>query len=70
MYFILILRIILYIFSHEIYEDNGKIYQIKIYKKILTLKSGYVGATDKFTGIDTVFASFVMFFIYVNNRTT
>ena len=72
MYFILMPRIIhvLYIFSQEIYGDNGRIYQIKIYKKTLTSKYGCVGATDKFTGSETVFASLVMFFIYVNDRTT
>ena len=52
------------------YGDNSKIYQIKIYKKLLTPKYGYVGATEKFTGSNIVFASLVMFFIYVNNRTT
>ena len=36
MYFILMLRIILNIFSQEIYGDNGRIYQFKIYKKMLT----------------------------------
>ena len=70
MYFILMLRIILYIFSQEIYGDDGKMYQIKIYNKMLTPKYDYVGATNKFTSSDTVFASFVIFFIYVNNRTT
>ena len=45
---------ILYIFSQEIYGDNGKIYQIKIYKKMLTPNYGCVGATDKFTCRDTV----------------
>ena len=45
-------------------------YQIKIYNKMLTPKYDYVGATNKFTSSDTVFASFVIFFIYVNNRTT
>ena len=36
---------------------------------MLTSNYGCVGATDKFTGSDTVFASLVMFFIYVNTRT-
>ena len=48
------LMLILYIFSHEIYGDNGRIYQIKIYKKMLTPNYGCVGATDKFTCSDTV----------------
>ena len=45
------LMFILYIFSQEIYGDNGKIYQIKIYKKMLTPNYGcvHVGANDKFT---------------------
>ena len=42
------------------YGDNGRIYQIKIYKKMLTPNCGCVGATDKFTCISAVF---VMFFI-------
>ena len=29
------------------YGDNGRIYQIKIYKKMLTPIYGCVGATDK-----------------------
>ena len=70
MYFTLMLRIILYIFSQEIYDDNGRIYQIKIYKNMLTSNYDCVSATDKFTGIDTVFASLVMLFIYVSNPTT
>ena len=37
---------------------------------MLTSNYGCVGATDKLSGSDTVFASPVMFFIYVNNRTT
>ena len=37
---------------------------------MLTSNYGCVGATDKFTGSDTVFGSLVMFFIHVNNRTT
>ena len=32
---------------------------------MLTSNYGCVGAIDKFTGSDTVFASLVMFFIYV-----
>ena len=31
MFFILMLRTILYIFNQEIYGDNGRIYKIKIY---------------------------------------
>ena len=54
------LMFILYILSQEIYGDNGRIYQIKIYKKMLTPNCGCVGATDKFTCISAVF---VMFFI-------
>ena len=46
--------LILYIFSHEIYGDNGRIYQIIIYMKMLTPNYGFVGATDKFTCSDTV----------------
>ena len=42
MYFILILRIILYIFTHEIHGDDGRIYQIKIYKTMLTLINSLV----------------------------
>ena len=45
-------------------------YQIKIYKKVLTPNYGCVGAKHKFTCSDTIFASLVMFFIYVDNRTT
>ena len=45
---------ILYIFSHDIYGDNGRIYQIKIYKKMLITNYGCVGATNKFTSSDTV----------------
>ena len=40
---------------------------------MLTPNYGCVGATDKFTCSDTVFASLVMFFVYVDNpmnRTT
>ena len=48
------LMFILYIFSQEIYGDNGRIYQIKIYKKMLTSNYGWVDATDKFTCSDTV----------------
>ena len=61
------LRIILYIFSQEIYGDNGRIYKIKIYKKMLTPNYGCIGATYKFTCSDTCI---VMFFIYVDNRPT
>ena len=64
------LRIIFYIFSQEIYGDNGRIYQIKIFKKMLTTNYGCVSATYKFTCSDTVFASLVMFFIDVDNHTT
>ena len=39
------LRIIPYIFSQEIYGDNGRIYQIKIYKEMSTPNYGCVGAT-------------------------
>ena len=46
--------LIIYIFSQEIYGDNGRIYQIKIYKKMLTPNYGWSGATDKFTCSDTV----------------
>ena len=52
---------ILYIFSQEIYGDNGRIYQIKIYKKMLP-NYGCVGATYKFTCCDTVFTSLLIFF--------
>ena len=45
---------ILYFFSQEINGDNGRIYQIKIYKKMLTPDYGCVGATDIFTCSDTV----------------
>ena len=45
---------ILYIFSQEIYGDNGRIYQINNYKKMLTPNYGCVDATDKFTCSDTV----------------
>ena len=62
MYFILMLRIILYIFSQEIYGDNGRIYQIKIYKEMLTPNYGCVDATYELTCSDTVFTSLVMFF--------
>ena len=48
------LMFMLYIFSQEIYGDNGRIYQIKIYKKMLTPNYGCVDATDKFTCGDTV----------------
>ena len=48
------LMFILYIFSKEIYGDNGRIYQIKIYKKMLTSNYGCVGVTDKFTCSNTV----------------
>ena len=70
MYFISMLRIILYIFSQGIYGDNDRIYQNKIYKKMLTPNYGCVGATYKFTCSDTIFTSLVMFFLYVDNRTT
>ena len=43
------------------YGDNGRIYQIKIYKKMLTTKYGCVGAAGKFTCSDTIFASLVIF---------
>ena len=52
MYFILM--VILYVFSQALYGDNGRIYQIKIYKNILTPNYGCVGATDKFTCSDIV----------------
>ena len=42
----------------------------KIYKKMLTPNYDCLGATYKFTCSDIAFASFVMFFIYVGNRTT
>ena len=48
------LMFILYIFSQEIYGDNGRMYQIMIYKKMVTPNYGCVGATDKFTCSDTV----------------
>ena len=64
------LRIILYIFSQDIYGDNGRIYQFKIHKKMLTPNYGCVGATYKFTCSDTIFTSLVMFFLYVDNHTT
>ena len=35
------------------YGDNGRIYQIKIYKKMLTPNNGCVAATDKFMCSDT-----------------
>ena len=54
--------LMLRIFSQEIYGDNGGIYQIKIYKKMLTPNYGCFGATYKFTCSDTVFTSLVMFF--------
>ena len=47
------LMFILYIFSQEIYGNNGGMYQIKFYKKILTPNYGCVGATDKFICSDT-----------------
>ena len=50
--------------------DNGRIYQIKIYKEMLTPNYGCVGATYKFTCSVTVFASLLMCFTYVDNRTT
>ena len=62
--------IIFYIVSQEIYGYNGTIYQINIYKKMMTLNHGCVGATHKFTCSETVLASLLMFFIYVYNRTT
>ena len=62
MYFISMLRIILYIFSQEIYGDNGRIYQIKIYRKMLTPNYACVGATYISTCSDTVLTSLVMFF--------
>ena len=37
---------------------------------MLTPNYGCVSATYKFTCSDTIFASFVMFFIYVDNHTT
>ena len=37
---------------------------------MLTANYGCFGGTDEFTCSDTVFASLVMFFIYVDNRTT
>ena len=52
------------------YGDDGRIYQIKIYKKMLTPNYGYVGVAGKFTCSDTVFASLVIFYNYVDNRTT
>ena len=52
------------------YGDNGRIYQIKIHKKMLTPNYGCVGATYKFTCSNTVFTSLVMFFLYVDNRTS
>ena len=58
----LMLRIILCIFSQDIYGDNGRIYQIKIYKKMLTPNYGCVGATYEFICSDTIFTSLVMFF--------
>ena len=61
--------IILNIFSQEIYGDNGGINQFKMYKKMLTPNYSCVGATYKFTCSETVFASLVMFFIYVDIRT-
>ena len=64
------LRIILYTFSQELYGDNGRIYQINIYKKMLTPNYGCVDATYKYTCSYTVFTSLVMGFFYVDNRTT
>ena len=49
-----LVMLILYIFSQEIYGDNGRIYQIKIYKKMLTPNYVCVDATDKFTCSDTI----------------
>ena len=37
---------------------------------MLTPNYGCVGGTDKFTRSDAVFASLVMFFIYVDDRST
>ena len=48
------LMFILYNFNQEIYGENGKIYQIKIYKKMLTPNYGCVSANDKLTCSDTV----------------
>ena len=44
------------------YGYNGRIYQIKIYKRMLIPNYGCVGATYIFTYSDTVFTSLVMFF--------
>ena len=49
------------------YGDNGRIYQIKIYKKMLTPNYGCVGATDKFTCSDTVSVLYLSCFSF---RTT
>ena len=70
MYFILMLRKTLYISSQEIYGDNGRIYQIKVHKKMLTPNNGCVSATYELTCSDTVFDLLVMFFIYVDIHTT
>ena len=47
-------------------ETTVGLYQIKIYKKILTPNYGCVGATYKLTCSDTVFASLVIFFIHAD----
>ena len=65
-----IFMLILDILSHEIYGDNGRIYQIKIYKKMLTPNYGSVGATDKFTCSDTVSVLYLHVFHLADNRTT
>ena len=57
--------LILYFFSQEIYGDNGRIHQIKIYKKMLTPNYGCVGATDKFTCSDTVSVLYLSCFSFM-----
>ena len=59
------LMFILYIFSKEICGDNGRIYQIKIYKKMLTSNYGCVGVTDKFTCSDTVSVLYLSRFSFI-----
>ena len=62
--------LILYIFSHEIYGDNGRIYQINIYKNMLTPNYGFVGATDKFTCATLYQCCICHVFHLADNRTT
>ena len=66
-----IIGLILNIFSQEIYGDNGRIYQIKIYKKMLTPNYGLsVPLINSLVATPYLAYLTCNVFLYVDNRTT